>query len=85
MSPNELSNALECFLALIVYQRSAKTTYKRGWTSFVVIAAEGLRAIREHFWKVEKLTVTIMSNFLQSDVRKKKNENHELSSHSMSN
>ena len=33
--------------------------------------------------KVGELTIAIMSNILQSDVRKKKNENHELSCHLM--
>ena len=43
MSLNELSSALKCFLELtVVRQRSAKTAYKQGWISVVVIVMESL-------------------------------------------
>ena len=71
MSPNELSSALKCFLELTVCQRSAETTYKQELDfvrSYCYVWPTGnIKTV----WKVEELTVTIMSNFMQSDDRKK--------------
>ena len=78
MSANELSSALKCFLKLAVCQRSAKTTYKQGLDFGHSYCYGEPTGNMRTFWYIEELTVTIMLNFLQSDVRKKKNENLEL-------
>ena len=73
------------FLGVDCLSKISQDYIYTGWISVVVIAMESLRGTREHFWNAEELTVTIMLNYLQSDVRKKKNENLELSRHLTSN